>query len=100
MGTLTADGTEQTVFESLEVGEFTGYIDLTNVQAGDEVKVQVYVKIKSTGDYRKWEGYTFIDAQLKPALRIPPLQCSYGYKTTLQQTKGTYRTFDYVFFKR
>lgn len=100
MGTLTADGTEQTVFESDEVGEFSGYVDLANMVAGDEVTVRVYIKIKSDGDYRKWKGYTFNDAQDESALRMPPLQCSYGYKATLQQIEGTYRTFDYTFFKR
>jgi len=100
MGSLTADGTEQTLFETSEVGEFAGYVDKTNMASGDTIAVRVYVKIKSTGNYIKWEEYTYIGAQTKPALRLISIQSCYGYKATLQQSAGTYRIFDYVFFKR
>ena len=100
MGTLQADGTEQTVFSSTETGEFSGYVDLSNMVTDDEVTLRCYIRIKSGGEYRKWDEEDYVDAQAKPALHFTPLQSSYGYKVTLEQTAGTYREFDWVFFKR
>ena len=100
MGTITANGTEQTLFESSETGEFSGYVDLANMQAGDTTNIRVYFKIKSGGAYRKFDDVQYSDAQSKPAIHVPPLQSCYGFKVTLQQSAGSYRDYDYVFFKR
>ena len=100
MGTLVADGSEQTVFSSTETGEFSGYIDLSNMVTDDSVTCKCYIRIKSGGEYILETSETYNDAQTEPALHFPPRQSVYGYKVTLQQTAGTYREFDWVFFKR
>ena len=98
--TLTADGTEQTVIESTSIGEIEGWIDLANMASGDTVIIKVYAKMKSGGTYRRYDSTTYSDAQTNPAIHLIKLSAEYGFKVTLQQTAGSYRTFDYNFFKR
>lgn len=103
-GTLTADGSEQ----NLVLDEPTdnpprfleGYVDLTNMASGDTVVIRQYIKIKSGGSYVKYAEETYSGAQSLPMLFIVSKSGRYGIKITLQQTAGTYRSFDYQFFRR
>jgi len=101
-GTLTADGSEQIVVEATGTLEFQldGYIDLSSMASGDSITVRQYMKIKSGGGYVKYAEETFSGAQSLPLLHILTKPARYGLKVTLQQTSGTYRSFDYQFFKR
>jgi hypothetical protein len=99
-GTITADGTEQTVVEYTgNIAQISGYIDLSNMEDGDAVTVKLYVKIKPDGGYKLYHAETFNDKQEEPALYILPKVTGTAYKVTLQQTKGTYKSFDYLFIK-
>jgi hypothetical protein len=99
-GTITADGTEQTVVEYTgKISQISGYIDLSNMEDGDAVTVKLYVKIKPDGGYKLYHAETFNDKQEEPALYILPKVTGIAYKVTIQQTKGTYKSFDYLFIK-
>jgi hypothetical protein len=100
--TITADGTEQTLTDQTGTLEFQldGFVDLTNMASGDTVVIREYMKIKSGGDYVKYAEETYSGAQSIPLLHILTKPSRYGLKITLQQTAGTYRSFDYQFFKR
>jgi len=100
--TLTANGTEQVVVEATGTLEFKleGYIDLSNLSSGDTVVIREYMKIKSTGEYKKYAEEKYSGSQPLPLLHIITKPSRYGLKITLQQTAGTYRSFDYQFFKR
>jgi len=100
VGTLKADGTEQTVVEVTTIGTLEGYIDLANMQAGDSVTIREYVRMKSGGTYRLYDDATYTDAQTKPALHIVKLPTRYGLRVTLEQTAGVNRDYDYNFFRR
>ena len=99
-GTLTADGTEQTVVEVTTIGTHEGYIDLANMQAGDSVTIREYIRLKSGGTYRLYDSATYTDAQTKPALHLVKLPTKYGIRVTLEQTAGVNRDYDYNFFRR
>jgi hypothetical protein len=99
-GTLTADGTEQTVAELDALGSLEGWIDLANMASGDAVTIKIYTKMKSGGTYRLYDSGDYSDVQAKPALHTIELPTTYGIKITLQQTAGTYKTYDYTFFRR
>ena len=99
-GTLEANGSEQTVMEYIGLTEIGGYIDLSNMTDGDEVRIKIYVKIKEDGKYATLIDETFSDKQPKPAVYIVPKLSGYAFKVTLQQTKGTYKTFDYFFAQK
>jgi len=99
-GSITSDGTEQTIVEYTgNISQISGYIDLSNMQNGDTVTVRLYVKIKSEGDYKLYHAETFNDKQEEPALYILPKVTGIAYKVTIQQTKGSYKSFDYLFVK-
>jgi len=100
VGTLTADGTEQTIVEITGVlVRLAGYIDLANMAAGDTTVVRIYMMLKSGGAYRKYVEEEYKDAQTLPALFCVERVAKYGIKITLQQTAGVYRTYDYNMFK-
>ena len=99
VGTLPADGTEQTLAEAVGLMTFEGYVDLANMEVGDTVIIREYVKLKSEGTYRLFDSATYSDAQTKPALHVVKLPAKYGIKVTLEQTAGVNRDYDYNFFK-
>jgi len=101
-GTLTADGSEQTVVEATGTLEFKldGYIDLSNMASGDTVVIREYIKIAPDGAYVKYAEETYSDAQSLPLLHIVTKPARYGLKITLRQTAGTNRDYPYQFFKR
>jgi|SRR6476469_9630921 len=95
-GTQTAViGTEHTLFSTATSKYFTGYIDLTNVVAGDTVEIRVSVIAKTAGSYILYFLATYSGAQSNPLVYLPPLPSDIGYKVTLKQTVGTARTYDW-----
>ena len=99
VGTLTADGSEQTVVERTAIGTLEGHIDLFNMQAGDTVVIKEYIMLKTGGTYRLYDSATYSNAQAKPNIHVVKLPAKYGVKVTLQQTAGVNRTYDYNFFR-
>lgn len=98
-GSITANGTEQTVIELSELVTIYGWIDLSSMSSGDTVIIRYYVRIEAGGALRKYAEETFINAQANPMIRFPPVTARYGIKITLQQTSGTFKSFKYQFFK-
>jgi len=94
------DGTEQTLFESTELGEYSGYIFLDQMQSGDEIVLRVYIKDVEDGNYKLRESVTLTGVQNFPAIEIRPIIGKVGIKVTAQQTSGTYRTVTSMWFKR
>jgi hypothetical protein len=97
-GTLVADGSEQVVMEISEAARVSGYISLANMEAGDTVIIMQYVRLLN-GEYKRYAAETYMGAQENPIVYITPKELASGMKVTLQQTSGTYKTFDYLFIK-
>jgi hypothetical protein len=98
--TIIADGSEQTLLEYVgRISAISGYIDLSNMASGDTVLIKSYVKLKEDGDYKLYYPETFTDAQSAPALYLLPRMSGFAFKITLQQTTGSYKSFDYLFVK-
>jgi hypothetical protein len=100
MGQTTMDGTEQIIFESTELGEYSGYLFLDAMQSGDTLTIRIYIKDPVTDSYKKWLEDTYSGALSCPALRMEPIVGKSGVKVTLQQTAGTNRTINHMWFKR
>lgn len=98
-GTILTDGTEQTILTYVGLAIIQGYIDLSNMTEGDEVTIRIYVKIKETGDYKLYAPETYYGKQPAPAIYVTPKLSGYAFKVTIQQTQGTYKSFDYLFTK-
>lgn len=94
-GTLTADGTQQTVREYAGTGKLHAYIDLTNMAGGDTTVIRQFMKIKDGGSYIKYGEETYSGAQSLPMLHIIMKPSKWGVKITLQQTAGTNRNYDW-----
>lgn len=94
------NGTEQTIFENMELGEYSGYIFLDDMQAGDTITIRVYIKDEEDEAYKLWDSSEYNNVQTKPTTRIPPLAGKVGIKITARQTAGSYREITYCWFKR
>ena len=95
--TLTANGTEQTVWDVTTGTKFLmGQIDLQLMQSGDTVVIKRYIKVRSSSTLiTEWKD-TYTDAQTDMnVINFPPLSPVSEYKVTLQQTTGTNRAYDY-----
>ena len=96
-GTITADGSEQIVAEITEAVRFSGYISLSNLQAGDTVVLRQYTKL-----FAVWEKYaeeSYSGAQTTPVVYFAPKEIASSVRVTLQQTVGVLRSFSYKFIK-
>ena len=98
-GSIVTDGTEQTLVEYVGMATISGWIDLSNMKAGDVVRIRIYTKVKEDGDYVLYDMATYTDEQFKPALHFLPRLTGYAYKVTIEQTAGTFKSFDYLFVR-
>lgn len=91
-GTLTLDGTEQTLYEETDTNPFEfggGKVDLFNQAAGDTVILRQYVKIKSGGVYRLETDdtvNTYAGVQAVPIKKFDRQYNVYGIKITIEHT--------------
>lgn len=98
-GTMVTDGTEQRVFSIDRTQPFIidGYIDLSNMKAGDEAVIRQYVRVKPDGELKKYAEETYHGIQELPMIYIKPKTAFYGVLITLQQTAGAPFSFDWEF---
>ena len=97
-GTLTADGTEQIIYEvtptvTLVPDSIT--MSLINMAADDRLTINMYAKLKSGGVYELIDTQDYGDAKDIPAINITGQPNRYGWKVTLQQTAGINRDYDW-----
>jgi hypothetical protein len=99
-GTMMTSGKEQKVFEYSRVEPFKleGYIDLKNFDDYDEVVIRQYVRILRDGDFVKHAEKVYTGKQELPMVYITPKPSIYGILVTIQQTKGTFKPFDWEFY--
>lgn len=98
-GVLNADGSEQTVVEFTDVGRVMGYVDLRNMQLGDQVTIRQYMRVAEGGLYQLYAQEVYGNAQPIPIIYITPKETDYGIRITLQQIAGVLREFEYNFLR-
>jgi len=106
-GTITADGTEQTLYERSEVERnfmfMGGYINIENMESGDTIVVRKYKKLEPNGDWIQFLGDMTYSGAPDPKDKYIQFMVEpgwYGIKITLQQTAtgaGGYKEFEYRF---
>lgn len=96
-GTLTANGTEQTIGSEKTDGKiYIAQIDLSNMAFGDYVEFRVKVKAISGGSAITMYKSVYSNAQPFPALQTPAIPAPYSVTFTLKQTLGSsYKQFPY-----
>ena len=107
-GTLTADGTEQVVWQQdTPTAVFEPRSLLINVdamQAGDTIEVQVYYRLLAAGVYGRldYQTYTGADGGLtngRVLVEVALMPNRYGARVTLTQTAGANRDFPWAAFE-
>jgi hypothetical protein len=98
-GNLTADGTEQVLASSTSLsqgGVFALLVDGTNMAGSDLVTLRAYSNANTANDRLAYVAQ-FTGAQLEALKISPPIPVEIGgrLKVTLQQSAGTYRTFQW-----
>jgi len=96
-GTLTADGTEQDFFVYDELGKVTGYINLSQMEFGDEIVIRQYFRIRNGGPWGIYSQDTYSNIQATPTCYVDTKECHFGVRVTLEQTAGVYKNFEYDF---
>jgi len=108
-GSLTADGTEQTIYiedEPTGLSEPVAcYIDLDNMAAGDTTVSRVYHRLTDGGSLKLWDyaSYAGADGGLANGIKvivIDFLPNRHGYQITLEQTGGVNRVYAWEHFTK
>ena len=106
-GTLTADGTEQTLYydnEPLGVAHpISLIIDLDAMDEGDTIEIKIYHRLSDAGNLKQlnYVAYTGADGGLSngnEAALIELYPNRHGYRITLNQTAGTNRDYPWEIF--
>jgi hypothetical protein len=105
-GILTADGTEQTLYQDNEpLGTHYPrvlFVDLDAMLALDVIVLRVYYRISDAGGLQLYDIQTFtgIDGGLASPVKLTTIEFlpnRHGFHATLEQTAGTNRTYPWEF---
>lgn len=100
-GTLTADGTEQTVFTATDGPGFVfWYVDLENMAGGDTVVLREKVDVDNDGVFEQFQSVTYSDAQTSPVISQSAnllSDATVPVRVTLEQTGGVNRDYPYAY---
>lgn len=106
-GTITADGTEQTLYIDNEplgcANAVAAYIDLDNMQAGDTTNIRVYHRLSDAGGLQLYDynSYTGADGGLANSMKVIKIDLGpfrHGFQLTLEQSAGVNRAYDWELF--
>lgn len=92
-GTLTTDGTEQTLNTSVFVGVHVVQVDLSAMQAGDTVVLRAKTKVLTAGATTIFIEQTFTGVQTEPIVQTEPVTSPFSFTATLQRTGGSDRAY-------
>lgn len=106
-GTLTADGTEQTLYiDNAPLGTHnprTLLIDLDLMEQGDTTELRVYYRLNAGGglrllDFNQYVGADGGLANSRVLVAIALNETRFGVQVTLEQTAGVNRAYDWSIF--
>lgn len=100
MGKVLMDGTEKTLFENTEIGEFFGIIFLDKMLSGDTIEVRVYFKDEEDDVYKQNSITSYLNVQANPVVRLNNMASGVGVKVTARQSTGTYKEVTSKWLKR
>lgn len=88
-GTLTTDGTEQTLATIASAGTYQLLVELNGMGLTDEVEIKLYVKARSGSTSRVvWDQiYKFVQADA--VIISPPVPAPFEFKATLKRNAGS-----------
>lgn len=91
-GQTTADGTEQTLWDTTADNHFAAFIFANAMASGDTLEIRIYAYDQQNTTMRQLDLVTLYGVQSSPAYYIPYITTK-EYKVTIKQTAGTNRTY-------
>ena len=99
-GSTTTTATEAPLFDIVGDRDYSCWLFLQNMQAGDTFVFKVYVKDDLDLDFmRLWKPDVFGGVQTEQAVFVGNIPAS-QYKITVQRTAGTDRVVDWMRIER
>lgn len=92
-GTLTADGSEQTLLSTSDLGAYSLAVDLSNMTLGDRTRLRLKMKILSDSTAQLVYDTIYENVQGQPITYSPVIPATQGADFTLQQEDGTNRSY-------
>ncbi len=93
---LTADGSEQNIAVCSSMAILSGYISMSKMEGGDTIIVKQYIMVNASEELYAQDSYAGLQVEL---LHFQSRAFKDNTRVTLQQTAGSYKTFDYEFVK-
>lgn len=95
-GTITTDGTEQTIVSDSSENFFWHMIKIytDSMLSGDKITLKIYDYDTTGAAYKLFDTVPLQDAQTNPTYFSPPLPC-HRFKITIQRTAGTDRAYNW-----
>lgn len=96
-GTVTATGSEQTLVDVPYEGTFLLLVDVSNMQAGDDLKLRL--KTQREASFHTSHYVLLEDAQTTQIYAHGPLVAAEAARATLQQTAGSNRSYNWALLR-
>jgi len=93
-GNVHSDGTEQVLLEFQGESLVSGFVDLSEMQLGDNVIIRQYIKISEKAEYQRYAKEQYTDVQEEPIIYLTPKRVNYAIKVTLEHNVGFFKNFD------
>ena len=94
-GSITADGTEQTLTTQTTAASYQLLFDAGNMDAADRIILRIYTKYASGGTSNLAFEAVYYGEQNRPIIQSIPVPVDTEIKITLEQDNGTNRTYYY-----
>ena len=100
-GSIAMTGAEQTLLEQPDgiVSRVSGYIDLTNLAAGDTLSIRMYLRVVAGGAWRLYHQDEYNGPVAPAVVHVVERPENHGLRLTLQQTAGVNKVIDYEFYQ-
>lgn len=92
-GSVTTDGTEQTLVTDTSNKTYIFTIDTAAMALGDIIKIKIKTIVRSAGTERINYVYHYAHVQGAPIKQSVPVVANISYKVTIQRISGTDRAY-------
>lgn len=92
-GTVTTDGTEQTLSTRTGNASFVFEIDMNAMVNGDAIEIRFYIKTLTGGTEHLNRYLVYYHAQGEPVKQFEPKASDISFKVTIKRVAGTDRAY-------
>lgn len=78
---------------------YVARVNVTNMAAGDELKVRCYVKVVAAGALALWQEVVLSGVQTEKVLDLDPVGSVHSFEFRILQSAGTGRSYEWSIMK-